>query len=140
MGTNVRGLVGNPCPRISSSRMYTKHLFNIYKNYPELNTNEITFIQTNQERFGYPQTLTSTKKNDSTAYKIVTLQLYYCILQLKYIINWPFSLHNFRIYITFIQYKTSCNLSSVYSEENNFALLGNGAVGVFIQLFIKLCI
>lgn len=41
------------------------------------------------------------------------------------------------INITSIQYETSCNLFIVYSEENNFALSTNGAVSVFIQLFIK---
>lgn len=54
----------------------------------------------NQEHFGYPQTLTPRNKIDSTAYEIVKFQLlvFHCILQLMYIKNWPFSLHNVKIY------------------------------------------
>lgn len=100
-GLMLVAFVGNLGHEFTLAQTYIhKHLLNIYENYHELATNKITPIQTNQEHFGYPQSLTPRNKIDSTAYEIVQFQLlvYHCILQLKYIKNWPFSLHNVRIY------------------------------------------
>lgn len=58
-------LVGSHCLRMFPKK-YKKHLFNIYLSYPELASNEITYLQPG--KVWLPTNIDPANKNDSTVY------------------------------------------------------------------------